>query len=60
TLESMAQHLQLKGHWNKSLLTHDVVICGAVLLGCVLMVGSYFKERCSGVVKRYNENVKFQ
>nr|CAJ15516.1 polyprotein [Lily mottle virus] len=60
TLESMTHHLQLKGHWNKSLLTHDVVICGAVLIGCVLMVGSYFKERCSGVVKRYNENVKFQ
>ncbi|WPR15555.1 polyprotein [Lily virus A] len=64
--EDMSRHLRLKGHWNKSVLTHDVMICGAVLVGGFWMLGSHYASKCSEVVrfqaknKRQRQRLRFR
>nr|YP_009272675.1 6K2 [Callistephus mottle virus] len=42
--QAMAQHLQLQGKWNGSLITKDILIMLATLLGGSWLLYTWFRE----------------
>ncbi len=66
SLETMSAHLQLRGHWNKSLITHDIVVLGAVLLGGSWMIYTELRDRMAepfsfqGNNKRQRQKLRFR
>ncbi|QIJ96720.1 polyprotein [Polygonatum kingianum virus 2] len=62
----MAQHLKLKGKWNRSLITRDILVMLGVVVGGVWMIyetfASNFKEvvEHQGYNKRQRQKLKFR
>nr|ATN39852.1 polyprotein [Peanut mottle virus] len=60
----LSKRLGLKGRWNKSLVTNDLLVCGMVLFGGVWMVWEYAKSAMNEPVryqgKRQNQKLKFR
>lgn len=62
----LAKHLKLKGYWNKSLITRDIIIMLGVIGGGCWMAYSYFTEKFSEEVshegwnRRQRQKLKFR
>nr|QVU24890.1 polyprotein [Sweet potato virus C] len=66
TKSDLAKHLQLKGIWNKSVITQDLLVLAGVFVGGVWMVFSGTKESFEQTVthqgkeKRQRQKLKFR
>ncbi|BBD33993.1 polyprotein [Gomphocarpus mosaic virus] len=62
--EEVVEKLGLKGKWNKSLATNDLLIAGMTAIGGLWMLWDYFKSETSDIVvhqaKRKNQKLKFR
>nr|AJD23401.1 polyprotein [Japanese yam mosaic virus] len=62
----MSDHFKLKGRWNKSLITRDIMVMIGVLVGGVVMVYNHFKSQMSEEVhheargKRQRQRLRFR
>ncbi|AER59752.1 polyprotein [Keunjorong mosaic virus] len=62
--EDVVEKLGLKGKWNKSLATNDLLIAGMTAIGGLWMLWDYFKNETSDIVvhqgKRKTQKLKFR
>ncbi len=64
--EALSRHLGLKGIWNKTLITGDVIVTGAVIIGGLWMIYEFCKERINAPFdfqaknKRQRQKLKFR
>ncbi len=64
-IDEVAKRLELKGRWNSSLITKDILVVGLVAAGCVWMTWEYFKTQSQDIVqyqgkKRMHQKLKFR
>ncbi|UTQ50671.1 MAG: polyprotein [Rumex potyvirus 1] len=64
--EALSRHLRLKGVWNKSLITRDVIVMGGVFVGGIYLIYESFKDgvmqkvKHQGLNKRQRQKLKFR
>nr|WGV46811.1 polyprotein [Aconitum potyvirus 2] len=64
--EGVSKQLKLKGHWNKSLITKDLLVAGFTLFGGLWMLYNHFKRAATTLVefqasgKRQSQKRRFQ
>nr|WOC29314.1 polyprotein [Mercurialis mosaic virus] len=62
----MSEHLQLKGRWNRNLISRDLIIVGGFAIGGVWMLYEHFKKKFEEVVyyqgsnKRQRQKLRFR
>nr|YP_003717812.1 6K2 [Freesia mosaic virus] len=49
--EEIGKRLGLKGRWNGSLLTHDLMVCGLVAIGGFWMAWEYYVAESKDLVR---------
>ncbi|WBQ86004.1 polyprotein [Polygonatum mosaic-associated virus 1] len=64
-IDEVSKRLELKGRWNSSLISKDILVTGLVAAGCVWMAWDYFRACSKEVVtyqgkKRMHQKLKFR
>ncbi|AHI04506.1 polyprotein, partial [Tulip breaking virus] len=66
SVEGVSKQLGLKGHWNSSVVTQDLIVCGAVIAGGFWMLCAHFQGKMSELVsfqaknKRQRQKLRFR